>query len=371
MPGRSHCNTSDNHHSLSAMTLITMHSRIHFASNILEEALRAEIDDRRPMAPVLIYPDALEESEFLSRVEEGLMSCKRVHRCIIAPEQTKYETAELVVAYANQHPVDLIIAIGSAEAVIHGRKCRHAIGLSRYAATTWPERGVLQYQELGPEFFIIPGITGLPDPCLDTTGKRRLKSTPPTVIICDPTVIEKAQEAELARTIVQTIGRCMTVLTADTFNPLADGLAIDALTRIQSGKDRRNPRDLMAAMLNGAIAQQKGPGLVEAFGYSFVKATGRPVDSALLHRVLLARMLASEKSSNHEVIGRVLGLPKEIQLSDFIDNFWQGFKLPDNLRDIGMAWEEVSDTLALMERRFGAPQIGSSSEVRQMLADAY
>lgn len=353
------------------MTLITMHSRIHFASNILEEALRAEIDDRRPVAPVLIYPDALAGSEFLSRVEEGLMSCTNVYHCMIAPEQTKYETAELVTTYADSNPVDLIIAMGSSEAVIHGRKCRHTIGMSRYAETRWPDRGVLQYQELGPEFFIIPGITGLPDPCLDTTGKRRMKGTPPTVIICDPTVIERAQEAELARTIAQTVGRCMGVLTADTFNPLADGLAIDALTRIYSGTDSRNPRDLMAAMLNGAIAQQKGPGFVEAFGYSFVKATGRTVDSALLHRVLLARMLASDKSSNHEVIGRVLGLPKGMQISDFIDKFWQEFTLPSNLRDIGMEWDEVSETLLFMEPRFGAPQIGSPSEVRQMLADAY
>lgn len=353
------------------MTLITMHSRIHFASNILEEALRAEIDDRRPTAAVLIYPDALLGSEFLSRVEEGLVSCTMLHHCSFAPDQTKYKTAERVTAYAEHNPVDLIISMGSAEAVIHGRKCRHAIGMSRYAATTWSERGTRSHQELGPEFFIIPGITGLPDPCLDTTGTRRLKGTPSTVIICDPTVIKQADEMELARTITQTIGRCMTVLTAETFNPLADGLAIDALTRIRGVKKSRNHRDLMAATLNGAIAQQKGPGFVEAFGYSFAKATGRSIDSALLHRVLLARMLASNSSSNDEVIGRVLGLPAKMHLSEFVTNFWQEFKLPDNLRAIGMAWDEVSETLEFMEPRFGAPQIGSSIQVRQMLEDVY
>lgn len=353
------------------MTLITMHSRIHFANNILEEALRAEIDDRSQAACVLIYPASLAGSEFLSRTEEGLISCSTVNHCAIAPGQTKYQTSEQVAAYAETNPVDLIISMGSADAVIHGRKCRHAIGMQRYAATTWSKRGAANHLELGPEFFIIPGITGLPDPCLDTTGARRLKGTLPTVIICDPSVIIEAEEMELACTITQTIGRCMTVLTADTFNPLADGLAIDALTRIREIKTNSNRRDLMAATLNAAIAQQKGPGFVEAFGYSFAKATGRSVDSALLHRVLLARMLASTKSSNDEVIGRVLGLRPEMHLSDFVTRFWQDFQLPDNLRDIGMAWEEVSETLEFMEPRFGAPQIGSSAGARQMLEDAY
>ncbi|MEM9583042.1 MAG: iron-containing alcohol dehydrogenase [Pseudomonadota bacterium] len=353
------------------MTLITMHSRIHFASNILEEALRAEVDDRQAVASVLIYPDELRGSEFLTRVEEGLLSCSVVHHCAISSGQTKYETSVEIAAYAARHPVDLIISMGSAEAVVHGRKCRHVIAKARYDAVARPDRATLRLQEFGPEFFIIPGITGLPDPCLDTTGNHNFKGTPPTVVICDPTVIKQADEQELARAISQTVGRCMTVLTADTFNPLADGLAIDALTRIRRVKRDRGNRDLMAATLNGAIAQQKGPGFVEAFGYSFAKTVGRSLDSALLHRVLLARMLASSKSSNDDVIARVLGLPEDVALSSFVTEFLGDFPLPDTLRDIGMAWDEVSETLKFMKPRFGAPQIGPSVDVRRMLQDVF
>ncbi len=353
------------------MTLITMHSRIHFASNILEEALRAEVDDRQSVSAVLIYPEGLRDSEFLARVEEGLLSCHALRHCAFAAHHTKYETAASVSAHADQNPVNLIIAMGSAEAVVHGRKCRQTIATQRYDATNWPERGALRRRELGPEFFIIPGMTGLPDPCLETTGRQAFKGTPPTLIICDPTVINKAEEEDFARTITQTIGRCMTVLTTDTFNPLADGLAIDALTRIGNAKKARDPRELMAAMLNGAIAQQKGPGFVEAFGYSFSKAVGRTLDSALLHRVLLARMLASTTSSNDEVIARVLGLPEDMHLSEFVTNFLEEFSLPDSLREIGIAWDEVSEALEFMEPRFGAPQIGSSAEVLRMLEEAF
>ncbi|MFK7765225.1 MAG: iron-containing alcohol dehydrogenase [Roseobacter sp.] len=353
------------------MTLITMHSRIHFASNILEEALRAEVDDRQSVSSVLIYPEALQDSEFLARVEEGLLLCSTVHHCAFKPTHTKYDTSATISAYAAENPVDLILAVGSADAVVHGRKCRHTISMQRYDSTNWPERGALRRKQLGPELFIIPGLTGLPDPCLETTGHHAFKGTPATVIICDPTVIKKTEELEFARTITQTIGRCMTVLTTDTFNPLADGLAIDALTRIRGAKVARDPRELMAATLSGAIAQQKGPGFVEAFGYSFSKAVGRTLDSALLHRVLLARMLASTTSSNDEVIARVLGLPADTQLSDFVTEFLEEFALPDSLRKIGMAWEEVSETLEFMEPRFGTPQIGSAKQIRRMLEDAF
>lgn len=353
------------------MTLITMHSRIHFASNILEEALRAEVDDRRSASSVLIYPEGLVGSEFLSRVEEGLLSCKTVYHCAVAPNQTKYDTSNMITAYAAEHPVDLIIAMGDAEAIIHGRKCRQAIASTLYNAKTWSERGALRRQEFGPAFFIIPGVTGLPDPCLDTAGSFAFKGTPPTVIICDPSVIRQADEMELARTITQTIGRSMTVLTADTFNPLADGLAIDALARIRHAKKDPSSRDLMAATLNAGIAQQKGPGFVEAFGYSFTKVIGRTLDTALLHRVLLARMLASTKSSNDEVLGRVLDLPEDMELSDFVTEFLEDFPLPKSLRDIGVDWTEISETLDFMEPRFGVPQLGSSAEIRRLMMDAY
>ncbi|MEM9522950.1 MAG: iron-containing alcohol dehydrogenase [Pseudomonadota bacterium] len=361
------------------MTLITLHSRIHFASNILEEALRAEVDEKRHANAVLLCLARQEPGELLARVEEGLMSCPRVRRHVIAPEHSRSDTAEAVLAYEAEHALDLIVAFGTAEAIAHGRTCRHAIGARRYGARRFMAGDNVRQHQLQPDFFVIPGLGGLPDPCLESNASVSFKTMPPSVIVCDPTVIGRAEEVELARALTLAMGRCLSVLTAETFNPLADGLAIDALTRlcrIQLGTPAgigtgRDQRDLMAATLNAAIALQKGPGLVETFGFSFGKSVGRDIDGAVLHRVLLARMLASTKLSNAEVIGRVLGLPAHMALPDFVDHMLQSLPLPHSLRDMNIAWDEVEQTMRFMTQRFGTPQVGSSAELRQVLRDVF
>lgn len=353
------------------MTLITLHSRIHFASNILEEALRAEVDSRRAACTLLIHPAELRDKEFLARVEDGLQSSFDVIALATEPTHTKYDTSDAILACADAHPIDLIVAIGGAEVIAHARRGRTMIARNRYAAHTPPERGKIREQDLGPDFFVVPGMDGLPDPCLEANGSSQIKANPPSVIICDPTVLGPAEEQELACVITQAMGRSMTALMADTFNPLADGMAIDALSRLSSARDRYSPRDLMAATLNGAIAIQKGPGLVEAFRFSYGKCTNGDIDSALLHRVLLARMLSSTKSSNADLIGRVLGMPPDMALADFVTEFLQDLPLPSSLHEIGLEWEEVEETLNYMVPRFGVPQLGSAQEVRRVLQDVF
>ena len=242
------------------MTLITLHSRIHFASDVLEEVLRAEIEAQGLRHALVLFPETLRESEFLARVEEGLGGCARVSLHPVAATEDKYATALSAMGIEADHPVDVIVAFGSAEAMAHARKCRHEIATTRYRAIHQRARDGLRQKDLQPRFFVIPNVDGMPDPCLEAGAAATFRTTPPGVIICDPTLIAEADEAQIARAVALTVGRSLNVLGAKAFNPLADGLAIDALSRVRaSGQGTRDRhRDLMAATLNSAIALQKG-----------------------------------------------------------------------------------------------------------------
>ncbi|WP_299549050.1 iron-containing alcohol dehydrogenase [uncultured Tateyamaria sp.] len=361
------------------MTLITLHSRIHFASDVLEEALRAEIDENRLAHALVLCPEALACSEFLDRVEEGLASCPQVTLHLIAATDSKYDTARAAAQAEKEAPVDVIIAFGSAGSIARGRKCRHEITTLRYRALNARTRDRVRQKSLQPRFFVIPNIDGMPDPCLEAGPAMSFKTTPPGVIICDPTLIRDVQEADIAKATTLTIGRCLSVLSAKAFNPLADGLAIDALSRIRMMTQARGARagekhgyrDLMAATLNGAIALQKGTGLVEALGYSFGHAVGRDLDSALLHRVLLARILSSSEASDSTVIARVLGVGPETTLYDFVADLMADVPLPQTLQQLDIAWPEVEEAVGYMEPRFGTPQVASRSELDLILHDVY
>lgn len=367
------------HQIVAGMTLITLHSRIHFASDVLEEALRAEMDEQGLTSALLLCPAAHLGGELLTRVEAGLASCPRTTLHVIEDDESKYETAAAARVVEAEAPVDVIIAFGSADCIARGRKCRHELATLRYKSRKVTSRDGVSQKALQPKFFVIPNIDGMPDPCLEANTQINFKTTPPGVIICDPTVISDAEEAEAAKAIALTMGRCLNVLNAETFNPLADGLAIDAISRIRSihdiSKGQKDPqstsRDLMAATLNGAIALQKGTGLVEALRFSFAKSVGRDVDSALLHRVMLARMLGNTRSSKTGVVARVLGLPSDAALPDFAAALMDDLPLPQTLQQMQIDWAELEQAIGYMEPKFGIPQINSRAELTQVLQDVY
>ena len=355
------------------MTLITLHSRIHFASHVLEEALRAETEAQRLDNALLLCPVSLRDGDFLARVEAGLADCGAVTRYIIAAGETKYDTAAAATAIDAAAPVDLIVSFGSADCIAHGRKARHAITARRYEAAKARDRGAAQQSECQPAFFVVPSVDGMPDPCLESGAGRTFKTTPPGVIICDPTVIGDADEASLAKALSLTMGRCLNVLGAASFNPLADGLAMDALGRIRmvadAGPEWR--RDLMAATLMSAIALQKGTGLVEALRYSFGKVVDRDLDSAVLHRVMLARLLASNDGVPTTVVAQVLGLPSGAGLPAQLEGLMRDMPLPATLREMDVAWNEVEEAVDFMEPKFGTPQLRSHDELTGVLRDVF
>ena len=98
----------------------------------------------------------------------------------------------------------------------------------------------------------------------------------PKAAICDPELTLGLPGGLTAATGMDAIAHCMETFMAAPFNPPADGIALDGLTRgwahieraTQNGQDRDARLHMMSASMQGAMAFQKGLGCVHSLSHS-------------------------------------------------------------------------------------------------------
>lgn len=98
----------------------------------------------------------------------------------------------------------------------------------------------------------------------------------PKAAICDPELTLGLPASLTAATGMDAVAHCMETFMAAPFNPPADGIALDGLTRAWSniekatndGSDREARLNMMSASMQGAMAFQKGLGCVHSLSHS-------------------------------------------------------------------------------------------------------
>jgi 4-hydroxybutyrate dehydrogenase len=123
----------------------------------------------------------------------------------------------------------------------------------------------------------------------------------PKAAICDPELTLGLPPKLTAATGMDAIAHCMETFMAASFNPPADGIALDGLTRAwthieratRDGSDREARRQLMSASMQGAMAFQKGLGCVHSLSHSL-----GGVNPRLHHGTLNAMFLPAVVSFN-------------------------------------------------------------------------
>ena len=94
----------------------------------------------------------------------------------------------------------------------------------------------------------------------------------PSIALCDPELTYGLPPGLTAATGMDAISHCLETFMAPAFNPPADAIAMDGLTRgwrsleaaVQDGSDKAARNDMMVCALEGAMAFQKGLGAVHA-----------------------------------------------------------------------------------------------------------
>ena len=305
------------------MTLITNPTRVHFADDVLQEALQSELERSGCKKILLIAEKELFDGEFSDRIHAGLPHSVRPQVLDFSPKDDLRDIA-LSMIEKGIAP-DGLIAFGSVKAIELSRKCRYALG---------------QKHRKRPLLYAVPGVDGLPDPC--TKNIESWRAGLPSVLICDPTLALDAGQSRTRDAVVTSLVRCVESYLADSFNPPADGMALDGLSRCVKSLPKTNQshilefqRDVMAAGLNAAFSQEKGIGPASVLASS-LRGVAEPSHETNLTQLMLLGVLR-EKSFNDEKVETLLNVlgSSNGDLASTVEHILSDSKPLKSLSDLG------------------------------------
>jgi len=172
----------------------------------------------------------------------------------------------------------------------------------------------------------------------------------PRVALCDPTLTVGLPPGLTAATGMDAVAHCIETFLAPSFNPPAEGIALDGLRRgwrhIEQAfhePDSIEARtNMMSASLQGALAFQKGLGCVHSLSHSLGGIDPR-LHHGTLNAVLLPAVVRfnreSETVAKDEKIARLaqaMGLPAHVSVETAIQDMSRSLKLPTGLGQMGV-----------------------------------
>ncbi len=351
------------------MSLINYVTKIHFAENVLEDALEAELEFLDVARPLVVADDVRTRPALLDRLLAAMP--RRVSASVFecepsrATEQACSEAARTFV----EADADGIIGFGGAAAInlakAIGVRVGHAGPLRRYSGL---EGGRSRIRDVIPPIVAIPTNSGS---CSETSGIAVVAtedgpvslSSPcltPRVVICDPTLTLDLPADRTAAAGMDALTHCVETFTATAYNPPADGIALDGLRRVVANLDRvvddggdlEARREMMAGALNGALAHQKGLGGVHAMSHALGGITGAALDHGAVNGVLLPHVLvfnAPAVASRYDEIRREWKHRARADLPDVIVRMRERLGLPASLGEMGVTACEISRAAVLAE----------------------
>ncbi len=207
----------------------------------------------------------------------------------------------------------------------------------------------------------------------------------PRAAICDPELSYGLPAMLTAATGMDAIAHCMETFMAAAFNPPADGIALDGLTRgwahieraTRNGQDAEARRQLMSASMQGAMAFQKGLGCVHSLSHSL-----GGVNPRLHHGTLNAMFLPAVVRFNAEAesvraeqrlqrMAHAMGLASGSDIPEAIRDMNARLGLPTGLAAMGVERAQFAAVIggALKDHCHGTnPRLASADDYEQMLA---
>ena len=367
------------------MTLINYLSRVHFADGILEDALHSEMECNGYSRPLIICENRIVETEHFERLISGLPYRSKIARFEVATDQFEWTNNDDLNGKCISHEADVIVAFGCAHVIADAsRACtENRQTRLRHKATM---RTVSRVGD--PGFFAIPGIDGLPNFNshleFQIHGASQFNGgfAKPDVIICDPTITLGEPPERTASSAVLAMVSCIEALVSDTFNPPADGIAMDGLLRTVQNlhqtlatESLEGRRELMAGALSGMLAQQKSTGIVQALIGTLAIETKHKVDDGAIARLLLPAVLelnaSPQSSSRHDQIKSIFSVPPHIHLHDGLRTFLADLPLPLSLSELRLTKENIQNAIRSVNMSWGPDAIGEETLMSLMISKPY
>ncbi len=209
----------------------------------------------------------------------------------------------------------------------------------------------------------------------------------PKAAICDPALTLGLPPHLTAATGMDAIAHCMETFMSSAFNPPADGIALDGLTRgwahieraTRDGQDREARLHMMSASMQGAMAFQKGLGCVHSLSHSLGGINPR-LHHGTLNAVFLPAVVrfnaqdeAVRRDRRLERMAQAMGLASAGDIPDAIRDMSARLGLPTGLAAMGVGedvWDGVIRGAMADHCHKTNPREATADDYRAMLAES-
>ncbi|MEM6547917.1 MAG: iron-containing alcohol dehydrogenase [Pseudomonadota bacterium] len=352
------------------MTLITYVTRVHFADGIVEDALKVELEAGGIAKPLVMTDAGLSETDLVDRLSAALPQAPSpVFYTRSAGDPTERE-ARAAAAVFKAEGCDGLIAFGGGCTIDLAKAARvlirHNLPLAQFSAA---EGGGGRIGRQLVTLIAVPTTAGSgsevgPDAAIvmEDGRKRALVSRHliPTSAICDPTLTVSMPRAVTAGTGMDALSHCIETYLAASYNPPADGIALDGMGRAaryleracDRGTDLEARREMMAASLNGALAFQKGLGATHAISHALSALPGFSLHHGTVNAILLPHVLAFNAPAVGDRMDAVkvsLGVANGTDLPDAISKLAARISIPKGLGALGLTERDIDRAAPMAE----------------------
>ncbi|MEP0520554.1 MAG: iron-containing alcohol dehydrogenase [Hyphomicrobiales bacterium] len=377
------------------MTLITYVTRIHFADGVLEEALWSEIKANKKKRPLVVTTSETLDDQISERLFASFPVRTSIEVFSEVPSFPTEEAAKNLAKFYRTNNCDVLIALGSGNAIDLAKAARISIEHDEQSLSTFShtQGGSRRIANTLPDLYAVPNISGFGaavsahTSVLMSSGERELlmcKKLIPTVTICDPTITIGASAQLTASAGADAIARCIEAYLSRGYNPPADGIALDGLSRAVHHLHRvlktdsiESRREMMAASLNGALALQKGLGATNAINTALETVLGKSIDPGALSRLVLPAVLrfnADTAKEKYQTIRHLLEIAPKQSLADGLKAFLEDLPLPEKLSEMGLNMNQISAAAPLAAHDLASvtnPRVADTNDLLSIMQSVH
>jgi alcohol dehydrogenase class IV len=209
----------------------------------------------------------------------------------------------------------------------------------------------------------------------------------PRLAICDPELTLNLPAMMTAATGMDAIAHCLETFMAPSFNPPADGIALDGLWRAWAHIERatKEPHDrearlnMMSASMQGAMAFQKGLGCVHSLSHSLGGINPR-LHHGTLNAIFLPAIIEFNKDSESVIkekklarMAHAMGLANDADIGPAIKDMSKRLGLPTGLAELGVTEDMFPKIIkgALADHSHKTnPRVASEDDYARMLTQS-
>ena len=257
----------------------------------------------------------------------------------------------------GEHGCDGIVAVGGGSPIdcakCIGLMATHTHPLDQYALI---KDGLPRISSQKPPLIAVPTTSGTGSEvgraALITfnSGEKLGIISPhmiPTVAVCDPDLTLGLSPQLTAATGMDAISHCVETFCSPKYNPVADAIAIDGLTRavrsirsaVEDGTQIHHREEMMMSSLQGGLTFQKGLGMIHSLSHPLGALPHKRLHHGMLNAIFLPHVLRYNSAACPDKMNQLAlaaGVDNERHIADFFQQLTADLGLPTRLAELGV-----------------------------------